>query len=75
MIRCFDENDTLFFENVRKIKKKEEVADEPSVKNPIITFSRAYAYARAVRSFCLFAVTSVTAFFANRYFSIYYAIY
>lgn len=35
------------------------------VKIPIITLSRAYAYARTNRRFIFFAVTSVTGLFVN----------
>ncbi len=41
----------------------------------IIASSRAYAYTRAAKSFYVFAVTSVTAFYVNLYFPIRYAMY
>ena len=37
------------------------------VKIPIITLSRAYAYARTNRSFIIFAVTSVTGLYVSCY--------
>ena len=42
------------------------------VKIPIISLSRAYAYARINRSFIIFAVTSVTGLCVSRYDTVFY---
>ena len=42
------------------------------VKIPIISLSRAYAYARINRSFIIFAVTSVTGLYVSYYDTVFY---
>ena len=77
-IRCFVENKLSFFaidvylfkeqfgvttdkRGVRNRDTKNEVLN--CVKIPVTSFSHTRGYARIYRSFCVFAVTSVTRFF------------
>ena len=81
-IRCFVENKPSFFaidvylfkeqfgvttdkRGVRNRDTKNEVLN--CVKIPVTSFSHTRAYARIYRSFCVFAVTSVTRFFVILY--------
>ena len=71
----FMKSDRLFLKMWTAWKLEKEEAKEWSAKMSIIASSRAYAYARATRSFCVFAVTSVTVSYVNIYFPDSYAMY